>query len=293
MIVTRIYGGLANQMFQYAAGRRLALHHNTQLKLDISTYHSPIKPYKLWPFELELCNIQATTTKLPLLGGLSGQSPLESRVGQAGAKLRGSKLKLLAEKHYHFDSSVLKAPDNTLLDGYWQSAKYFEDVADQIRQDLSFKAEPDDINRKFSQQITGVTAVSLHVRRGDYVSDASANQFHGTSPLVYYNAAVDHIASKIKDPHFFVFSDDPAWCKENLKTDYPTTYIEHNTGAKSFEDMRLMSQCQHHIIANSSFSWWGAWLNPSKDKIVIAPKKWFNDKDVDTSDLIPAEWTRL
>jgi Glycosyl transferase family 11 len=290
MIVTRLTGGLANQMFQYAAGKRLALHHQTDLELDVSLYFSAAgpKPDKQWPYGLGCFDMTPTLLK---------ESPLGTQPGSVLGKLRSRvappKYHLVKEKYYHFDPMVLDAPDNSFLDGYWQTEKYFKDVSDAIRHDFRFKGQPDEWNQKMSQTIAGTEAISLHVRRGDYVSNASANQFHGTSTLDYYNRAIGAMAGAVKEPHFFVFSDEPGWCKENLILDHTATYVDHNTAEKGYEDLRLMSQCKHHIIANSSFSWWGAWLNPNAKKIVMAPKHWFQDTSINTDDLIPREWTRL
>ena len=125
------------------------------------------------------------------------------------------------------------------------------------------------------------------------MSDPHTNQVHGTCDLGYYAQAVAHIANRVSQPVFFVFSDDHAWAREHLVLSHPVHYVDHNDTAHGYEDMRLMSLCRHHIIANSSFSWWGAWLNPRPDKIVVAPQRWFNDYDADTRDLCPEGWVRL
>lgn len=155
------------------------------------------------------------------------------------------------------------------------------------------KYKSDVTNEQVAQNILSVNAVSLHVRRGDYVSNLTINQFHGTCSLEYYNQAIAQIAKKVETPHFFVFSDDPEWVKSNLKIDYSITIVDHNNADKNYEDIRLMSLCKHHIIANSSFSWWGAWLCRNPNKIVIAPLKWFNDKSINTTDLIPDGWIKI
>ncbi len=287
MIVTRLMGGLGNQMFQYAAGRRLAQHHGTELKLDLTWFDNvevdTRREYELGCFELKAApaepkEIEGLTMATPYLMGFFGKR---------------KKLTMLGEKHYQFDPAVLKAPDNVLLQGFWQSEKYFKDAQKLIRKDFIVKNPPTGNNKAVLLYIEEVNAVSLHVRRGDYVTSKATNEFHGTATLDYYRKAMAYMAKKIEHPHFFVFSDDTAWCKKNLKIDFPATYVDHNPANKGFEDMRLMIACDHHIIANSSFSWWGAWLNPSKDKIVAAPKQWFRDKSIDTSDLIPKDWVRL
>ena len=136
-------------------------------------------------------------------------------------------------------------------------------------------------------------SVCIHIRRGDYVEDIITNQFHGVCNLDYYYRSIEYIASKIKNPYFFVFSDDPLWVKQNLILKYPCDYIDQNFGKKDYEDMRVISKCKHNIIANSSFSWWGAWLNINPNKIVIAPKNWFKSKAINTKDLIPESWFKI
>ncbi len=148
-------------------------------------------------------------------------------------------------------------------------------------------------NKDIGEMIQSFKSVSLHIRRGDYVSNKVTNQVHGVCDLNYYSHAISYIAERISNTHLFVFSDDPEWAKGNLKTEIPTFFVDNNRADKDYEDLKLMRQCKHNIIANSSFSWWGAWLNQNAGKIVIAPKKWFNDKSINTKDLIPEKWIRL
>ncbi|MFI5240699.1 MAG: alpha-1,2-fucosyltransferase [Candidatus Saccharimonadia bacterium] len=277
-------------MFQYAAGKRLAEKNQTELKLDLTWYddqHPGDTPrvYELDSFSFEL--VKARQSEIP--------QPSTSRLGWLKDKAGGRKslLTTITEEGFAVNPNVLVAPDNSYLVGYWQSEKYFSDYHDTITSDFRVKSPLSGQNLEMASAIGGVTSVSLHVRRGDYVTNANANQFHGTSPLDYYYAAIAALTKKVSSPSFFVFSDDPDWCKDNLKLDYPTTYVEHNAPDKGYEDMRLMSSCQHHIIANSSFSWWGAWLNPKSDKLVYAPKQWFKDPAVDTTDLIPSGWIKV
>src|SRR5262245_48269614 len=138
-----------------------------------------------------------------------------------------------------------------------------------------------------------VPSVSLHVRRGDYVRDPALNRIHGTCSLEYYADAIDYVAQRVPGARFFVFSDDLRWVEHNLPIRHPVEYVRHNTGQQGHEDIRLMSHCQHHIIANSGFSWWGAWLDPRPEKIVCAPARWFADDRYDTRDVIPASWVKL
>jgi hypothetical protein len=148
------------------------------------------------------------------------------------------------------------------------------------------------LNAELKEEIGNTNAVSLHVRRGDYVHNSTNAATYEVCSLDYYRASIRHMAERIQQPKFFIFSDDIAWVKNNLKIDFPHHYVDCNHGEESYNDMRLMSLCQHHIIANSSFSWWGAWLNPNREKIVIAPKNWFAIER-DTRDLYSAGWMTL
>jgi hypothetical protein len=134
-------------------------------------------------------------------------------------------------------------------------------------------------------------SVAVHVRRGDYVSNEAASKTHGLTGVDYYRAAVEQISKKVVRPNLYVFSDDPNWCKDNLAFKQATTYVAHNSDGA--EDLRLMRLCRHNIIANSSFSWWGAWLNENPAKQVIAPQTWFADSIHNTKDLIPSTWQKI
>lgn len=292
MIISQIIGGLGNQMFQYAAGCALSLERGQPLRLDISGFVG----YGLHQgFELQRvfgCPAEAAT-EADVRGILGWQSaPLARRIlsrpGMAALRRKG----FVVEPHFHFWPGISQVPQDCYLVGYWQSEKYFRDAADAIRREFTFKPLLAAMNAGLAEQIARVNAVSLHVRRGDYVNDPKTNATHGACPLDYYRAAIRYVSERVEQPHFFIFSDDIAWVKGNLKMDMPHRYIDHNQGAESYNDMRLMSMCRHHIIANSSFSWWGAWLNPDASKIVVAPKKWFaNGKDV--GDLFPQGWVTL
>ncbi|MBA3004361.1 MAG: alpha-1,2-fucosyltransferase [Desulfurivibrio sp.] len=291
MIIVRIMGGLGNQMFQYAVGRQLATTHNTVLKLDISEF----KNYPLHNYGLSVFNIKelfATPEEIKLLK--------EPESGSLTKKLkiffrRPSKLGIthIREKQYHFDPEILAMPDSIYLDGYWQSEKYFSHIADIIKNEFTIKLSQAAKNLKLARQIESCESVSLHVRRGDYVTDEKTNIIHGTCDLDYYEHCIAHLAQRVSLPHFFIFSDDPDWAEKNIKTTYPVTFVGHNGPEKNYEDLRLMSQCRHHIIANSSFSWWGAWLGQHRGTIVYAPKRWFNSPTFNTKDLLPDSWTSI
>jgi glycosyl transferase family 11 len=280
VVVLTLIGGLGNQMFQYATGRALALRRQTKLVLDLgwlerSPAHVTPRRYELDCFriEAELRRIYPRTA----LGRLGEFFRVLPRVER--------------EQPLRFEPRTLELSGRVRLVGYWISQRYFEDCAEQIRQDFRFRAPLDGRNRELAERIRATTAVSVHVRRGDYVTHDATRAFHGVLPLDYYYAAIDRIRDVVHDPQFFVFSDDPDWCRANLEIG-PTVYVDHNR-RQGCEDLRLMSLCRHHVIANSSFSWWGAWLNPHADKIVIAPRRWVADPSVATNDVVPDEWVTM
>lgn len=268
-------------MFQYAIGRVLALKNNTVLKLDIAdTFVNADRPYRL-----DVFSISATPASPQDTAAFTGWRKILSLLwGSGGAAY-------IRERSMQFDPTALQATGTAYLDGYWQSERYFKKNAHIIREDFTVRAKPTGLNKSLLQQIASTQAVCLHVRRGDYVESKIASLSHGTCSLDYYQQAIKLIAQKVLEPHFFVFSDDPAWVKKNLQIGHSTTHVSHNQNAPE-EDLRLMSRCQHFIIANSTFSWWGAWLADNPKKIVIAPKQWFRTL-YDDRDLVPKEWVRL
>ncbi len=291
MITVRLMGGLGNQMFQYAVGRTIAHRRHTQLALDVRAFPD----HKLRQYSLGIFRIAEKFGDSPHLGRARA---LGQRLRLPGFAWGLGRLRIpgftyvLRETTFAFDPTALDAPRNLYLDGYWQSEKYFREIDDIVRREFSFKTEPDQQNREMAARIKGVNAVAVHVRRGDNVSDPASIQHHGTCPPEYYRQTAQLIAAQVSNPHFFVFSDEPGWGPSNLELGGPATFVAQNGPEKDYEDLRLMALCRHHIIANSSFSWWGAWLSNSKG-IIVAPKKWFNKAELDTRDLIPDGWVRL
>jgi len=287
LISTILIGGLGNQMFQYAAGRALALRLGTNLKLDTRAFSD----YKVHSYGLDRFAIQAGLIN-DFSFALLRHDSLLRRAGRYFKVTLNKNVYL--EKGFDFDPMVLLLKDGAYLEGYWQSERYFADFADQIRADLTVAAPPDDENLSWLERIRNGTSVSIHIRRGDYVTNPTANAVHGLCDLDYYRRAAAYLAAKLEgEAEFYVFSDDPEWVRENLELPYAMHYVNHNDASRNYEDLRLMSNCSHHIIANSSFSWWGAWLNPSLAKIVVAPEQWFRDKSKSTKDLIPSSWIRI
>lgn len=279
-------------MFQYATARALSIDLDTQLLLDLSDFdgyslHQGFELSRVFHSEVNI----ATNADLSAVLHWQRSKLARRLLRQFPFNFLRSE-KLVFEPSFQYWDGIKCIADNSYLMGYWQSESYFLQHAETIRADFRFKPELNSKNSEVLAHINEVNAVSLHVRRGDYVQNAHTNATHGICSLQYYKNAIDQIADCVNAPVFFVFSDDMEWVKSNLQMDFPCFYIDHNHGIDSFSDMRLMSNCRHHIIANSSFSWWGAWLNANPEKIVIAPKQWFAN-NTDTSDLLPQGWIKL
>lgn len=289
MIVVKLIGGLGNQMFQYATGRSLADAHGCDLKLDVSGFDN----YKLRVYELGDYRIRASIASESDIKRFRGSRPVHPIVDRVRKFFRLLPPSIYLEKAFSFDVDVLKLQAPCYLEGYWQSERYFSGIRHTLQTDFSLALPLDSHNQAILDQMSGCNAISLHVRRGDYVSNPAAAQFHGLCSLDYYRDAVKYIGERVDSPCFFVFSDDTDWVLENLKIDFPLKVVDVNGPDRGICDMALMQACKHHVIANSSFSWWGAWLNPDESKIVIAPKRWFKEQNVQTEDLIPNSWVRL
>ncbi len=279
MVKVKLWGGLGNQMFQYALGRSLALKNRTYLQLDLSEYlvNSEGADYVSRNFELDLFNVNYIKDKK--------ENFIVSKILNYI-----SPVKYIQENGFVYDPSVLEKRGRLYLYGYWQCENYFKAVESTIRRDFTFKKQPNAANMQYLNNIDKVNAVSIHFRRGDYVAVQTAINFNGICSIDYYKAAIAQIKSKVENPHFFVFSDDLSWVKENIDFEDPHTFVDGNYGENSYEDMRLMAACKHNIIANSTFSWWGAWLNNNRDKVVIAPKNWFK---TERTDIIPNNWIKI
>lgn len=286
MIIVKLIGGLGNQMFQYAAGKALALKHQVPLKIDTSFLEKdPNGQYTKRQLELNGFDLQ-----LEIAGSAELSHFKQNFFNHLALSFPGLFSYYYAKEtatSYH--AAFQRFPKNTFLDGFWQSELYFKTYASAIREVFRFKEETIARNKDMAQKMHAVRSVSLHVRRGDYVSNALANKFHGLCTPSYYQEAVKFIQGT-GPVELFIFSDDIDWCKQHSRFDVPVHYMQ--TG-DAFSDLYLMTQCKHHVIANSSFSWWGAWLNPSHDKIVVAPKNWFQEASINTSDIVPKGWVKL
>lgn len=274
MICVRLEGGLGNQLFQYAAGRALALKFETELLLDLSTLNKLNHRVTQRKFELEHLNHVGrilTEHESSLLSWLRYAKSFSSLISPWLAYV---------ERDVGYNAAFKALPDQSYLIGYWQSYYYFADISKQLMIEFMPRNALSPMSLSIADSIDSTTSVALHVRRGDYVTLASATKFHGVLPSSYYEKALAQLYMCINAPKVFVFSDDPEWCRANLKLGNGATFVTHNVGANSWEDLVLMSRCRHHVIANSSFSWWGAWLADQHWadplRVVIAPANWFS-----------------
>ena len=284
MIITRLEGGLGNQLFQYATGRHLSIKNNTALVLDTSNY---LIDKNNRHYELRRYNVKAKTANIITCIFVRLGKYIIPKMTQ-NIRLP---IKYVKERNNYFNDEILSERRNIILDGYWQSEEYFKNIRDTILDDLTLLSNPDKKNKKMLKRINNSNAVCLHVRRDDYVSNPLLQKYHGSLTPEYYNEAINSICDRLTDPEFFIFSDEPEWCKHNIITDRTHTYVDINGPDKAPEDLRLMSACNHFIIANSSFSWWAAWLSENKKKIIIAPKRWYREKD--EGDIVPKRWIRI
>ena len=289
MIGVKLWGGLGNQMFQYAFGLYLAEKRNE-------------KPYFFTDFNSkERLDIDYFKVSIDLLlqetlkkNGYSFQNHFLYRAKRKLIqKFPFWNQKIMVENISGFRPII--SDKYSLFDGYWQSYKYLQPIEQKLRTQFVSKKNLI-LNPELYSEIKKGNSVSLHIRRGDYLKGKNT-EIYENIPLAYYQAAIDYFSKEIDNPQFYVFSNDLNWVKNNLKTTTEHTffYVDNtDTENATLADLQLMASCKHHIIANSTFSWWGAWLNPSKEKKVIAPKNWYKGEINDlTLDLIPSEWKRL
>lgn len=283
MITVGISAGLGNQLFQYAMGRALSLRTGLPLQLDIRHFRrNRDREYGLDRFAIRASI--GTRRTLPPRRPLIVPRWLWRKFGPRQNAIR--------EVGFGYDRRVEGIAGEAYLRGYWQSEKYFQDFASVIRDDITWVQEPSGLNREILEEIRDTPSIAIHVRRGDYVKIPKYNAFHGTCPPRYYTDSVERIRSTTGLEHVaYVFSDDAAWAAENIRLPCQVRIVDHNDTRAAAEDLRLIAACDHQVISNSTFSWWGAWLNRNPHKQVCAPSRWFRDPNVTNEDLIPNSWT--
>ncbi len=285
MIIVKLQGGLGNQMFQYAFGRSLSLRHNVSLKMDSSYLRKENqsgRKFRLGGFNIDIP--EATAKEIERYCGTFQKIIDRIRTG--------NQKRCIVEHSPSFKPNILLRNDG-YFDGHWNNEKYFSDHADVIRKDFTLKNSMGRAAEILAQKIRAEkNPVSIHIRRGDYVTIKKIADVHGVLPLSYCETAMKKIIEQFPDAHFFISSDDIAWAKENFPKKYPVTFVS-SPEIPDFEELMLMSRCRHNIIANSTFSWWGTWLNINPEKIVIAPKQWFTDPNRRIENLIPQSWIQI
>jgi Glycosyl transferase family 11 len=291
MIISRIGGGLGNQLFQYAAGRALALHLGVEHKIDISPFFSNKK--QVIHFDYALCHFKVPQNIAHNKELITG-NPF-SKIGRLKRALGlGFKGNIVREYDDLTAETLFSQPDNTYLIGVFAEHVFFNKYEAQIRDDFKVITPTNFQNATILEEIQSQNAVSLHIRRGDYVDSEKARATWGSLGLDYYKRGVEHIAAQQKhDITCYVFSNDPNWAKENIHLPFKTHIMAHNDALKHYEDFRLLSACKHHVIANSTFSWWGAFLCENADKIIVAPQTYYSKPSKMDERFYLPHWHRL
>lgn len=269
-------------MFQYAFAKAYEVTNSKKVEADISFLQDRTERanFTLRDFELSIF-----TTSLPFVSGSA------ARFNRIIPKAIFRAKRLLRPQYYIIETGYAYSPDYMAnkkaiyAEGYFQSEKYFAHISDVIRKEFTFRGPIDSRNQRIADKMRSENSVSLHVRRGDYLS-IGAN----VCGPEYYEKAIKIIEGKYPNPSLFVFSDDIKWVIENIRSSNRIQYIDHNQGKDSFKDMFLMSQCKHNVIANSSFSWWGSWLNQNSDKITVAPLNWYSENNSPRNDIYGKDW---
>lgn len=295
MFCIQLNGGLGNQMFQYAFGRAIAEKYKTHFSLDSSLLenHKQNQDDTIRNFELAIFQQESKRASKQELAKFKKTILLNKIKNKFKIPFLPNS-KIILEKNLKLNNNFFKRK-NFYFVGYWQSEHYFESIENIIRSDFIFKTNLSDKNKDLKNQLDNTNSVSIHIRRGDYVSNQSASKNHGTCSVEYYRKAIETIKDQVLNPVFYIFSDDFEWVKKSNLGVSEYEVIDWNIGEKSYLDMQMMSYCKHNIIANSSFSWWGAWLNSFDNKIVIAPQRWFVDnlKNSHFQSLMPKKWLKL
>ncbi len=290
MIILKLRGALGNQMFQYAFARALAIEKKQLLFIDDKSLESyadafgknkASRMYKLGYFKIKGILLPFKMSRLISILKYFGR--------------RFEKIEKIDNQDPIYDEKLVKKALNTkdiVLDGHWFSQKYFSKYTEDIATSFDLSKYAKEADKELQEEINNCNSVFLHIRRADYVSNPEVAAQQGIITLDYYNRAIQYLKNKVGDIKIFVFSDDIEWAKKNLKSDVPIKYVEGNVNDPIL-DVFLMSICKHSIIANSTFSWWAAWLNKDKKKIVISPKYWFANDTPSSKDIIPTEWIKL
>ncbi len=296
MVTVFLRGGLGNQMFQYAAGLAAAKKNNADLVLDTVFLNDrfPRRNFAYRTYDLDMFMLEPKFTRLSRISTNVPIPGLWLGIDLASISLGGTfGQRVIKEKQdLLFDPEIFHKQGDILLWGRWEDERYFTDIAVDIRDAFTFCYPFVGEAVAIADDIHSSNSVSVHVRRGDFAAFKNVVQLMGETDLSYYERAANYIAEYVDKPKFFVFSDDIDWCKKNFTLPSSTVYVPASAaGPKAAFHLRLMSLCKHNIIANSTFSWWGAWLNANPKKIVVAPKRWY--ANLASGDIVPKHWIRV
>ena len=285
MIVIEASGGLGNQMFQYALYKKFESM-NMDVYFDTSFFRSK---QNLRELEIGVFGVQYKSISDIEVAYIRGYGYQDGIIDKIKYKLKPSKVVTYRDTIENFQPEILKM-DNVYLCGYWQSEKYFKDIRHIILKEFMFSNEIHRRTEDLCKQMKQENSVSIHIRRSDYLTEENAKVYGNICTEKYYENAMKYIAGEVENPKYYIFTDDLLWAKDYFKGER-YVIVEENRGDDSYIDMYLMSQCKHNIIANSSFSWWGAWLNQNPDKKVLAPKKWFHNHEKE--EIVCDDWIRI
>jgi hypothetical protein len=289
MIGIKLWGGLGNQMFQYAFGLYISYKRE-----EIPLFYGEVKRNQGLKLNYFNVTIDFLSLDIQRKNGYNSRYFILYRFKRKLIQLFPLfNNRMLVEDNLNYKKTI--SNNYVLFDGYWQSYKYLIPIEEKLRKDFTFNKSIIS-NLELYDEIINNNSISIHIRKGDYLKGRNAKIYENI-PLEYYQQAIAHFTIKVNSPVYYVFSNDLVWVKEYLNFPIGSKFIfvdNSKSENSTITDLYLMSSCKHHVIANSTFSWWGAWLNPSKEKIVIAPKKWYVGKKNDsTIDLIPSEWERF
>jgi len=299
MIIINLMGGLGNQLFQYAAAKRLSIINNAELRIDESNFKKLTSnsehSFQLTCFNISACQatkseiskvIRPTNYLARAINTVFGASPLKSKSKAIFREPEGSS----------FKPDILEQTGDKYLIGYYNSYKYFEPIRNVLIDEYRPREEISPQGQDLLKVIESTNSVSLHIRRGDYVDNPDVYKcIEGIITDRFYLNAVEFIAAKIEAPHFFIFSNDMAWVRQHFRISHQSTFVDFNTAQRGFEDLWLMSRCRHNITAGgSTFSWWAAYLNPNIDKLVVRSEQVSNDFKYNyPEDYFPPEWVAV
>lgn len=291
MIIVRIWEGLGNQLFQYAYAKSVELRRGEMVYLDWNHCNNRILDERLTMRECQLKNFRITLKNYDNVEKyyffLDGSNVVHKSIKYL-AEQGVYPYKYYEEKDVSYKPELLNLKGNYYVQGWFQNALYFSDYEDVIRKEILPKKKI-----KLDKELRGIlekqNTVAVHIRRGDY------KKLNNTLELGYYEQAVKEFNNRIEKPYFCIFSDELEWVKRNIKLDGKCFYVNEDRRLTDYEELMVMSRCRHNIIANSTYSWWGAWLNNNKDKIVVGPKNWFLDHRVINCgiNIMPEDWIRL